>query len=640
MRRSISYVDPKVALAGNVGTWRFIFTPGQDLVKGARLKFDLRSQGRECDWQIPGVNPKAKDNLIRLELEGSNPLFAKEVSSPVEGCSLFEFVLLEKVTAGTPLTICLGAVGKDATGGNRAQTNAFRRRAFYLYVDAKGKGEYKETETFILDVRGNRLRSIRVITPSLVAKNQRFDVVIRFEDEFGNLTGYAPEKTLIELSYEQLRGNMNWKLFVPETGFLTLPNFYFNEPGVYRMQLTNLMTKESFLSPPIQCLETAVGHLFWGQFHGASKLWNTIEQADACLRYQRDENAFRFFALSPFDDAEELSREKWKTIQSHVSEFNEDERFTAFLGLQRIGVPGEEGIRQIIYAKDGKSLLRSNENKADPLKKIYKSHHPKDFVSIPSFTMGGETLFDFNDFHPDYERVVEIYNSWGSSECAKTEGNPRPICGKGRKAVKENGKGSVRNALNRNRRFGFVAGGSDKYGIHASLRERGQTEYSQGCTAVLAKSQTRDEIMHALSNRSCYATTGPRIIIGFHIAEQPMGSILTTKAKPGLTYNRYITGFINGTATIEEILIIRNGTPYQTLRPEKNAHEFIIDDTDPLDTISLRDVEQDLFFTYYYVRVVQTDGHVAWGSPIWIDISPLPAPHGSSPTPGKEEQKK
>ena len=36
----------------------------------------------------------------------------------------------------------------------------------------------------------------------MVTKNQRFDVIVRFEDAFGNLTGNAPEGTLIEFSYE------------------------------------------------------------------------------------------------------------------------------------------------------------------------------------------------------------------------------------------------------------------------------------------------------------------------------------------------------------------------------------------------------------------------------------------------------
>ena len=34
----------------------------------------------------------------------------------------------------------------------------------------------------------DELSNIRILTPSFVAKNKRFDVIVRFEDEFGNLT--------------------------------------------------------------------------------------------------------------------------------------------------------------------------------------------------------------------------------------------------------------------------------------------------------------------------------------------------------------------------------------------------------------------------------------------------------------------
>ena len=36
------------------------------------------------------------------------------------------------------------------------------------------------------------LQTIRLLTPSFVAKNKRFDIILRFEDEFGNLTNNAP----------------------------------------------------------------------------------------------------------------------------------------------------------------------------------------------------------------------------------------------------------------------------------------------------------------------------------------------------------------------------------------------------------------------------------------------------------------
>ena len=623
MRRSICYAEPKIALAGETRTWKFIFTPGSDLPKGARLKFDLSSNGRNFDWEIPQTNLKSKKNLIWMEIPGKKALAAKEVFIPENTLPQFEFILPGGVNAGDPITIFLGSPDEDGDKkGSRAQTYTARRRPFHLYIDPKGKGEYKETEIFHLDVRGNELKSIRVIAPSMVTKNQRFDVIVRFEDQFGNLTGNAPEGLLVEFSYEKLRENINWKLFVSETGFTNLPNLYFNEPGIYRIQLKNLSTDEVFFSSPIKCFSENQGQLFWGLFHGESLLWDTGKNIESCLRHQRDEEAFQFFATSSFESEKETSAENWKAIISHISEFNEDDRFTTFLGLQWAGSNGSEGVRQIVYLKDNKQMLRKKESKANNLKKIYKSHTPKDFISIPSFTMGSTTLFDFENFTPEYEKVVEIYNAWGSSECTKAEGNPRPIASKSKNGIKEKAEGSIRRALNQNHRFGFVAGGLDDRDIYSKLFETDQAQYSPGLTAIVSPNQTRDGLTQALARRSCYATTGPRIIVGLNIAGQPMGSILNTKAKPGLFYNRHLTGYIVGTTQVKEVVIIRNGKVYQTLSPTENSYEFAIDDTEELDKIALKVKGEEPPFAYYYMRVMQADGHIAWSSPIWVDHTP------------------
>ncbi len=628
MPRSITYADPKFALAGERKTWKFIYTPGTDLPKGAHLKFDMDSKGREFDWEIPQVNLKSKKNLIWIQTGDKKPLSAKEVFTKQSKIPQFEFILPGEAKAGEPITIFIGSPDANKEKkGNRSQTNTLRRRSFYLHINPKGKGEYKETETFHIDVRGNHLETIRITTPSIVTKNQRFDVVVRFEDAYGNLTGNAPEETLIEFSYERLRDNINWKLFVPETGFINLPNLYFNEPGIYRIQLKNLTTKKVFFSSPIKCFAEHQTHLFWGLLHGESTLWNATDDIESCLRYQRDEATTQFFANSSFESDQETTSDQWKMITSHISEFNEDERFTTFLGLQWTGICVSEGLRHIVYSKDNKSLLRRKESKANSLKKIYKSHTPKDFISIPSFTMGSTTVFNFKEFTPEYEKVIEIYNAWGSSECTKAEGNPRPIFSKSKKGIHEKEEGSIRKALNQNCRFGFIAGGLDDRGVYASLFETDQVQYSPGLTAILAINQTRDSLIQALSKRSCYATTGPRIIIGFHIAKQPMGTILNTKSKPGLLFNRHLSGYIVGTDEIKEVLIIRNGKPFQTLSSKESIFEFSIDDSEPLEKISLKPSSKEGFpFTYYYMRIMQKDGHLGWSSPIWVDLLPNQAP--------------
>jgi hypothetical protein len=571
----------------------------------------MGTSGRPLDWELPQTNPKEKKNLIWCEANG------KGVTPAAHDGACYEFLLPSEVKAGDPLTICIGAPDRDEKKGNSAQKTSQRKRPFILSIDPKGKTDYKETEVFQIDVRGAELSNLKIFVPSLVAKNKRFDVMVRFEDEFGNLTSMAPEGTLIDLSYENFRESLNWKLFVPETGFIMLPNLYFNEAGIYRLQLKNLLTKETFFSSPIKCVAEAPYEINWGLLHGEWERYDSGPEIEVLLRYMRDEQMFQFFATSPFESEEETSADLWKTISNQIAEFHEDERFVSLLGFQYLGTPGEEGMRQFLYAKEGKPLMRKREAKFNSLKKIYKSHSPKDLIAIPTFTMGKSTCFNFQDFAPEYERVVEIYNAWGSSE-SKGD-NLRPIIGP-KEGIAESAEGSIQKALARGCKFGFVAGGYDDRGPYAPLFDTSQEQYSAGLTAILAADQTRAGLFEALYNRSCYATTGERIVLGLFVAASPMGSSLDTKTKPGLEYNRHITGYCLGTADLASVELIRNGEVLKQLPFKGHECEFTFDDSELLGSICL---EPDGVppFTYYYLRVVQSDGHIAWSSPIWIDLT-------------------
>ncbi|HKY99622.1 MAG TPA: DUF3604 domain-containing protein [Rhabdochlamydiaceae bacterium] len=620
MRRSICYTEPNMGLSGEIDTWKFCYTTSTPLPKGTKFKFDLQSKGRDIDWQIPQTNPKDKKNLIWVEMPGGKALAVKALANQE---SAFEFALPLEIKAGETLGIFLGTPEKAKEEirkkGNRAQTNVQRRRPFYLYIDPKGKGDYRDPEIFTLDVRGNVLNHIRIVAPSLVSKNKRFDVIIRFEDVFGNLTSNAPEGTLIELSYENLRENLNWKLFVPETGFINVPNLYFNEPGMYKIQLLNLKTNEKYFSAPIKCFADIDKNIYWGLLHGESEKFDAVDNIEACLRYFRDEKNNQFFATSPFENSEETSNEAWKAICTQIAEFNEEHRFTTILGFQLFANTAEEGLRQLLYFKDNKPILRKKDAKTNNLKKIYKSHSPKEILAIPCFTMAKGFQTTFEDFTPEFERVVEIYNSWGSSECTAKEGNSRPITSKEKSGIFETEKGSLRKALNANCRFGFVAGGLDDRGIYSGFYESEQVQYSPGLTAILAIEQTREALMQALINRSCYATTGERIIVGFTIAGAQMGCELNTKAKPGLAFNRHIVAYVAGTSSLKEVTIIRNGIPCHTVHPKNAYLDMVFDDTDPITKVLLNSSDDRPPFVYYYLRVVQDDGHIAWSSPIWID---------------------
>jgi len=619
MRRSICYCEPQAARAGQTFSWKFHYSSATSLRKGARIKFDLLSKGRDIDWEVPSVNLEDELNVIYVELEDKTILEAEEIETPHSIVPQFEFTLPSPIKAGAKITIVIGApptstVSPDEVG-NECQLTIQRRRSFYLYVDPKGKGNYEEPEIFTMDIRGSKLLTIKILAPSFVAKNKRFDIMVRFEDEFGNLTNYAPEDTLINLSYEHLRENLDWKLFVPETGFVILPNLYFNEAGIYKIQLRNLKTGDVFVSAPIKCFQENEHNLFWGLLHGESDRVDSTENIESCLRHFRDEQALNFFSTSCFDTIEETSNDIWKLISQNITDFNEEDRFASILGSQYQGEPVKEGLRQLIYFKDNKPLLRQKDPKSSSLAKIYKMSTPKEMISIPIFTMGKKSAFDFKAFNPDFERVVEVYNAWGCSEKSRLKGNPSPITG----FVEEFSNGSILEALKRNCRFGFVAGGLDDRGVFTDFYESDQVQYTPGLTGVICEKHTRDSILDAIYRRSCYATTGARIIVGFYIAGHPMGTELTTTLKPGLAVNRHISGYVAGTTKLKQVEIIRNGDVIHTISPTEYHIDYYYDDMENLDKVMLKE-PNNKSFVFYYLKVTQEDGHIAWSSPIWVDM--------------------
>lgn len=627
MRRSICHCEPTHAFAGEIRTWKFIYTSSTALPKGTRLKFDMQSKGREIDWEIPSVNLKKPGGVIYAYLDNNKIIQAVESENLSSFTPCYEFILPQAINIGDLITFVIGAkegeLNKKNAGAIRAQTTAQRRRPFLLFIDPTGKGQYDDAEIFSLDIRGGELANIRILAPSFVAKNKRFDVVVRFEDQYGNLTNNAPEDTLIELSHEYLRENLNWKLFVPETGFIALPNLYFNEVGIYTIQLVNVATKQIFRSSPIKCFPDNNKHLFWGLLHGESDRYDSAENIENCIRYFRDDKAFHFYAVSPFESQEETPNELWKSVSQNISDFNEDERFTTLLGCQWQGENKTEGARVFVFNKDNKPILRKKDLKNSSLKKIYKSFSPKELISIPSFTMAKGVEFDFDQFDPEYERVAEIYNAWGSSEFSKKEGNLRPIHSSDDLGLQESADGSIQKALQRNFRFGFVAGGLDDRGLYAPLYESNQFQYSPGLTAIISPTHSREALTEALYQRSCYATTGERMIIGLYLAGVPMGKELSTADKPGLVVNRHLSGYVAGTTELKKVELIRNGKVIKTFEPTHYAFDFTFDDMTPIEKSLIDAKDKKPPFIYYYLRAVQQDDHMAWSSPIWVDYISL-----------------
>ncbi len=162
---------------------------------------------------------------------------------------------------------------------------------------------------------------------------------------------------------------------------------------------------------------------------------------------------------------------------------------------------------------------------------------------------------------------------------------------------------TVTEALNRGYKFGFV-GASDNHHGRPGKHMYFWKEYGQpgdiGMTGVRLHALNREEIFDALDRRFNYATTGARILMDFSVDDMPMGTEYISNNPTSSFQAR-----VYGSDSIIAVEIIKNGSPYMSFHPQQWETSFQVDLTDTAAS------------NYYYLKVTQADGHVAWSSPVW-----------------------
>ena len=123
---------------------------------------------------------------------------------------------------------------------------------------------------------------------------------------------------------------------------------------------------------------------------------------------------------------------------------------------------------------------------------------------------------------------------------------------------------------------------------------------------ILAEDFTRESMFAALKARHAYGATD-NIVLDFQATDENgnsyiMGDIIKSRQAPRLKIKAI------GTDKIKQFVIVKNQEILYTRHP--NADEYSLQFTD-------KDFEPGS--NYYYVRVVQNDGQVAWSSPIWVE---------------------
>ncbi len=213
---------------------------------------------------------------------------------------------------------------------------------------------------------------------------------------------------------------------------------------------------------------------------------------------------------------------------------------------------------------------------------LWKALKGTDTITIPhTIAAGGGTDWSYHD--PAFETLMEIYQ--GCRLSYEGRGAPRV------NTAERFEVGYAQNALAKGYKMGFIAS-SDHRSTHISY------------AAVYAEEPTRDGIFRALKERHAYAATD-NIVVDVRIGEAIMGDEISTSEVPEIQI------YVRGTGPIDNIQIIKDNQYLYAHRPGTNEV-----------ALTYRDEKATAGESYYYVRLQQEDGQMAWASPIWVDYRP------------------
>ncbi|HTU17494.1 MAG TPA: hypothetical protein VMG10_05470 [Gemmataceae bacterium] len=346
--------------------------------------------------------------------------------------------------------------------------------------------------------------------------------------------------------------------------------------------------------------------LLRGEFHRHTEIsWDG--GADGSLedmfRYAIDAAALDWIGNGDHDNG--AGREySWWLVQKFTDAYTIKDRFTPLFCYER-SVSYPHGHRNCLFVQRG-VLTLPRLAEPDPKKRVAGIHaddtkmlyrYLKEFDGICAVHTSATGMgTDWRDNDPKVEPLVEIYqgdrNSYEKEEAPRAGYDPKS----GKKPVSLGGwrpKGYINNALAKGYRLGFESS-SDHWSTHISY-----------CVA-LAEKHDRAGIMAALKQRHSYGATD-NIILDVQCGDHLMGDEFKTKEAPVLKVH------VIGTAPLLGIDVIKDDEVVEVLRPEQaNSSEYKDKWKDPKPQAGVH---------YYYVRVRQKDGQLAWSSPMWIDYA-------------------
>jgi len=601
-------IEPeKPVVAGSANSWILTYFTGEKgLKKGGSIRVTIPH-----GFTSPQIDEFQKDGFVTVDCPGRNvSLSLKLVSKifcayePESGHSgAFGknlFVLLEQgeLLPGERIELIFGNIeyyGGETWGPKPPKAPELSgTHEFTVAVDPDGSraapltGYYLLEKSPLVKVLPDEPERLIPVVPSNVEPGEKITMHLIAVDRYLNPVEQPNGDYLIEGDGEQKR------LACHQGKIELTPLKPGREFSAYRVSRVN-ETRLSGLSNAVKCGKYMDGqNLYWGDIHAHTIYSDGLGTPEELLTFARETTRLDFAAVTDHDDiGPYLSREEWEDTRRVISSFNRPGEFVAFLGYEyrseladmNVYYPGDHGPLMC-----GKAAEWDNPCKILPALKKYKA------MIIPHQHFGA----DWRGVDPAVYRVMEIYSQHGNAEYP---GCPRQIPYLSKQLQKSsagNLKATFQEALAMGLKLGVTAG-SDSHSGRPGLSNwtRVGRTYNGGLTAVFAGKKTREDIWKALYERHCYGTTGPRIYLEFSLNGHPMGSELQADKRE---LNIYCIA-ASAPASIE---VIKNNRVFKTIR--KSGPEC---------SVSIYDGPEKKE-DFYYLRLIQNDGEMAWSSPIWV----------------------
>lgn len=326
--------------------------------------------------------------------------------------------------------------------------------------------------------------------------------------------------------------------------------------------------------------------------------------------YARGPGGMDFYALT--DHEWQVHQDRIADYMGLADEYNSDASFVTLPAFEYTSLL--YGHRNVYFRESGGTIINSTRGWGGPTLDPQLAVTPEELwalldsngvpaITIPHHPSATSHPCSWDFYNASYDRLVEVYSSWGSSEYYGDF--PRGVSDRYKTL-------NVRDALSRGLRMGMVAG-ADGHDGHPGDAQSPMIKHhhlfhhlGSGLTAVICSELSRSSIFNALYKRRCYATTGTPILLSVILNGTEMGSEIGP-----LDHRENLVLRVKciGTNGIDHLRIIKNGRVAETVVCH-GEHEVELEWQDKAYSNSEK--------AFYYVRVTQKDYESAWSSPIWV----------------------